>query len=267
EFHGKTYTTKETCTAIWKQKKKRTEVVRKQRSPMMEHSQNSFALCYFFREPSILSFNPKLVSGKLNNERKEKPTNTSLLSSSPKLVGRKCSGGENGVRSCNRCRDKGKDCSYVEEIGSLGGHCENHPGFENANDDISYSQNIPNEFCNVLYPQDSFIDSDGSTGYYDLGNLANSPHSTSQINMPQEPLNNAGLVKECLKHGSKIVHHLADLVQLEHRYPQSLTSPTLNEYLKNLLMTLQSESSQMEKISAEQTNNLESYPLDQLYGK
>ncbi|CAG8780342.1 25192_t:CDS:2, partial [Dentiscutata erythropus] len=151
---------------------------------------------------------------------------------------KRCSGGENGVNLCNRCRNIGKDCSYLEEIGPLEGHCENHPGFENANDDISYLQNIPNELLpnyNILYPQDGFIDSDGSSEYYGFGNLANSPHNTSQTNMAQE-----------------------------HQYPQYLTSPTLNEYLKNLLMKLQSESSQMEKISGGQANNLELSPLDQL---
>ncbi|CAG8501818.1 5552_t:CDS:2, partial [Dentiscutata heterogama] len=183
-----------------------------------------------------------------------------------------CSGGENGVSSCKLCRDKRIDCSYVKEIGLLGGYCENHPGAENANDNISYLQNIPNELlpnCNILYPQNGFIDSDGSSEYHGFGNLANSSHNTSQTNMPQaietigENLNSARLIKECLKHGSKIVHHLTDLVLLEHQYPQSLTSPTLNENLKNLLITLQSESSQIEKIATEQTNNLESSPLDQ----
>ncbi|CAG8783290.1 32451_t:CDS:2, partial [Racocetra persica] len=49
-----------------------------------------------------------------------------------------------------------------------------------------------------------------------------------------------------------------------HRNSQSLTSPVLNGPLKNILKTLQSLSSQLEELSNVQTNDLESFQIDQL---
>ncbi|CAG8664154.1 19476_t:CDS:2, partial [Cetraspora pellucida] len=59
---------------------------------------------------------------------------------------KKCFGGENGVKSCNRCNyirsQERKFCSFVKGLAPLRGHCENQPEIENPNGDISYSQNV-----------------------------------------------------------------------------------------------------------------------------
>ncbi|KAF0518653.1 hypothetical protein F8M41_016702 [Gigaspora margarita] len=181
-----------------------------------------------------------------------------------------CSGGENGVRSCERCGKKEIDCSYIGEFIPLRGHCEDHLEYENANGDTSNSQNLLDELPsngNILYSPTGLVDYCGSSEYYGFVNMADSPHNVSQTNIPQEHIDNAGLIKECLNQGSKIVHRLTHLVLLEHRYPQSLTSPALNEHLKNLLMTLQSQSSQLEELFDEQTNNLEPSSLNQSSGQ
>ncbi|KAF0449006.1 hypothetical protein F8M41_002600 [Gigaspora margarita] len=192
-----------------------------------------------------------------------------------------CCGGEIGLKPCDRCCNKRICCSYVGELEPL----RNQPEFENPNgDDVSDSQNTLNELPsndNNQYSPNGFIDSYESSDYcfgiptnsshstsqtseyYNFGNITN---STSQTSIPQdiEHMNNAGLIAECLKQGSKIFHHLA---LLGYRNPQSITSPILNEYLKNLFMTLQSQSSQLEEVFGEHSNNLESFPMDQLSGE
>ncbi|CAG8534228.1 9525_t:CDS:2, partial [Cetraspora pellucida] len=73
------------------------------------------------------------------------------------------------------------------------------------------------------------------SAYYNFGDLTNNPHSTSQRDVPQdiEHMNTAVLIEECLKEG----------------------------HLKNLLMTLKSQSSKLE----EEPIDLESFPMDQLF--
>ncbi|CAG8450642.1 9037_t:CDS:2 [Cetraspora pellucida] len=134
-----------------------------------------------------------------------------------------------------------------------------------VDDYFEYLTNIPHstlqtsEHCGF----ENLINSHSSTSQtsedYGFGDLTNSPH-TSQTIIPQDidHMNNAMLLGECLKQGSKMVHHLT---LLEHR---NLTSPIVNECLKNLLVTLQSQSSQLEELSGEQSIDLESLPMDQL---
>ncbi|CAG8510449.1 4601_t:CDS:2 [Gigaspora margarita] len=97
---------------------------------------------------------------------------------------RGCSGGENGVRSCERCSYKRLDCSYIGEFIPLRGHCEDHLEFENTNRDITNSQNFLDELpsnCNILNPPTGLVDFE----YYDFRNLSNDPDSISQIKIPQ----------------------------------------------------------------------------------
>ncbi|CAG8833825.1 3722_t:CDS:2, partial [Cetraspora pellucida] len=92
-----------------------------------------------------------------------------------------------------------------------------------------------------------------SYGFDGLGNLND--------NVPQEHMNNAVLIDECLKEESKIFHRLNRIALLER---QNITSSMLNGkngHLKNLLMTLKLQSSKLE----EEPIDLESFPMDQLF--
>ncbi|CAG8730844.1 5869_t:CDS:2 [Cetraspora pellucida] len=201
---------------------------------------------------------------------------------------------------------KRKLCSYVQELDPLRGHFEDQPGFGNHNGDISHPHDILDESPtenNFLCSSNCFVDLSESSDdnyfenliniphstlqtsehsgfenlifdhpstsqtseYYSFGDLTNSPHITSQTIIPQDidHMNNVMLYEECLKQGSKMFNHLTLLALSGHR---NLTSPIVNECLKNLLVTLQSQSSQLEELSGQQSIDLESLTMDQLSG-